>query len=108
MAATVFVGSAGDLIASVDGGEDSRRQVGGWDGVGAVKHGCFAPLVLIVPGCWAEGATAQEAGEEEKEEAVSLVHGSGGRKVVRAVYWRRSCSTMTNEHDANGTDFGAP
>jgi len=81
VASAVFVGSAGDLIASVDGGEDSRRQVGGWDGVGAVKHGCFAPLVLIVPSGWAEGATAQEAGEEEKEEAVSLVHGSGGERL---------------------------
>ena len=67
MASAVFVGSAGDLIASVDGSEDSRRQVGGWDGVGAMKHGCFAPLVLIVPSGWAERATAQEAGEEEKE-----------------------------------------
>lgn len=81
MAAAVFVRSAGDLIASVDGGEDSRGQVGGWDGVGAMKHGCFAPLVLVVPGCWAEGATAQEAGEEEKEEAVSLIHGGVGEKL---------------------------
>jgi hypothetical protein len=67
MAAAVFVGSAGDLIASVDGGEDSRRQVGGWDGVGAMKHGGFASLELIVPSGGAERATAQEAGDEEKE-----------------------------------------
>ena len=67
MSAAVFVGSAGDLIASVDGSEHPRGQVGGWDGVGAMKHGGFASLVLIVPGGRAEGTTAQEAGDEEKE-----------------------------------------
>lgn len=67
MSAAVFVGSAGDLIASVDGSEHSRRQVGGWDGVGAMEHGGLASLVLIVPSGWAERATAHEAGDEEKE-----------------------------------------
>ncbi len=67
MSAAVFVGSAGDLIASVDGSEHSRRQVGGWDGVGAMEQGGLASLVLIVPSGWAERATAHEAGDEEKE-----------------------------------------
>jgi hypothetical protein len=67
MSAAVFVGSAGDFIASVDGSEHTRRQVGGWDGVGAMKHGGLASLVLIMPSGRAERATAQEAGDEEKE-----------------------------------------
>jgi hypothetical protein len=67
MSTAVFVGSAGDLIASVDGGEDSRRQVGGWDGVGSMKHGGFASLVLIMPSGWAERAIAQQTGNKEKE-----------------------------------------
>jgi hypothetical protein len=67
MSAAVFVGSAGDLIACVDGSEHARGQVGGWDGEGAMKHGGFASLVLIMPSGWAERATAQEAGDEEKE-----------------------------------------
>jgi hypothetical protein len=58
MAAAVFVGSAGDLIAGMDGCEDPGRQVGRGDGDVAVEDCCFAPSIVVLPGARAEHATA--------------------------------------------------